>query len=357
MSKDYYKILGVDKSAGTDEIKKAYRKLAQKYHPDINKTPEAEAKFKEITEAYAVLSDPAKKTQYDQFGSTDFSGFGNAAGGNPFAGFDFSGLEDLGLEGIFDMFFGGGSRQTHRGAKNHGQDLQQSLTLTFQEAIFGTEKELSYKAYLACDVCGGTGAKNKKLDSCKNCGGKGIVMSQQRTIFGSFATQAICPKCQGQGTIPEQPCPSCNNGRLMGLKKTRVAIPAGVEDGAVIKLAGAGSAGIQGQPAGDLYINLKVNSDPRFSRRGQDIYSKKIIPISLAALGGKTEIETVHGKVELKIPPGTNDGLVFKLHGKGIASPHKKNLGDHLVEVEIEIPKHLSREQKDLLEKLSHLGM
>ena len=355
MKKDYYDILGVSKSASGDEIKKAYRKLAQKYHPDVNKTPEAEARFKEITEAYAILSDAGKRKQYDQFGTADFSGFGGGSG-SPFAGFDFSGLEDLGLENILEMFFGGG-RRTSRRRNSSGADMEQRIGLTFEEAIFGTEKEVSYKTYLPCGVCGGTGSRDKNFETCKNCGGKGTVVSNQRTIFGTFATSSICPKCQGEGKMIASPCPSCDAGRVMGLKKTRVAIPAGVENGSIIKITGAGEAGANNRTAGDLIIYITVSLSPKFTRQGQDIHTKNLIPLSLATLGGKTNIETVHGKVELKIPQATSSGTVFRLKNKGIASPSHKGLGDHFSEIIIDIPKNLTREQRQLLEKLSNLGM
>lgn len=355
MSKDYYKILGIDKSANADQIKSAYKKLAVKHHPDVNKEVGAEAKFKEINEAYQVLSDPQKRSNYDQFGSADMGNMGGRSSGQGFGGFDFSGFSGEGVGGfedIFDAFFGGGGRSKRR-AENRGHDVEILIELDFKDAIFGTEKDISYSVMSACQDCSGTGGTN--LKRCSECGGSGQVTRTTRTILGSFAQATICSRCKGKGEIPENTCRKCSgDGRTRQTKNIKVKIPAGVNDGSAIRIAEGGETGQDGD--GDLYLRIKVKPSREFEREDQDIFSEAEISFPQATLGDKVKIETVDGFIDLNIPAGTASHTQFRLRGRGVPYPNNpRQRGDHLVLIKIKVPKKISREEREILEKLKGL--
>ncbi len=350
--RDYYEVLGVDKGASEDELKKAYRKLARKYHPDLNKdNPEAADKFKEVNEAYEVLSDKDKRAKYDQFGfaGVDPSYGGGAAGAGGFGGFDMGDLGDL-----FGSFFGGGfggGRSQRRNAPQRGESIQQNLILSFEEAAFGCEKEISFNCIDTCDDCGGTGAaKGTTAETCPNCRGTGSVMQTQRTPLGVFQTQTTCPNCRGTGKIIKKPCAKCGGvGRLRKKRTFKVKVPAGIDEGQVLRERGMGSAGVNGGPAGDLLISISIRPHPIFTREGQDVYVD--IPVSFvqAALGDTLQVPTIDGRVEYKMPEGTQTGTVFRMRGKGIQNLNGRGRGDQYVRVNVEVPKNLSEKQKKLL--------
>ncbi|NTU98416.1 molecular chaperone DnaJ [Candidatus Falkowbacteria bacterium] len=354
MSKDYYNILGVDKGASQEDIKKAFRKKAHEYHPD--KPHGDEAKFKEINEAYQALGDPDKRAQYDRFGSN----FEQAQGGG-FNGFrDFSGFSQGGVEfdlnDLGDMFggmfgFGGGGRS--RGPQK-GQDLEMSVTIDFKEAVFGVERELQLKKGISCSHCHGNGAEpGSKIDTCATCNGTGRVIRVQRTILGNVQTQTTCNVCNGEGKIPSQKCKKCGGiGVIKEVVTLKVKVPAGIDHGQTIRLNGQGEAGHRGAPAGDLYLHVRITPLKGFTRDGENIHSDVEIGMVQAALGTKIEVETVDGKVTLKIPEGTQSGKVFILRGYGVPKINGRNRGDHLVRVIVKTPTNLSRKQRQLLEDL-----
>lgn len=352
MSKDYYKILGVDKGASQDEIKKAFRKKAHEYHPD--KATGDEAKFKEANEAYQVLSNEQKRAQYDQFGSD----FANGAGGG-FGGFDAGGMninmDDLGdiFGGLGDMFgFGGGGRSRTR--SRVGSDIQLILDIEFNEAVFGTEKEISFQKKVKCDHCKGNGAEpGTKIDTCKTCGGTGRVTRVQRTMLGNMQVQATCNDCQGEGKTYSQKCSKCGgSGVSIETVKLKVKIPAGIDTGEVIRLTGQGEAGERGAAAGDLYLKANIKPAQGFVRDGYDIKSKSEINFAQAALGDKIDVETVDGSVKLKIPVGTQSGTIFRLKGKGVTKLRGTGRGDQMVEVIVVTPTDLNRKQKGMLKEI-----
>ena len=355
MSKDYYNILGVSKTANQDEIKKAFRQKAHQHHPD--KQGGDEAKFKEINEAYQVLGDQKKRTQYDQFGS-DFS-HGQAGGGfSGFEGFSNGGFnvdfEDLGdvFGGLGDIFgFGGGQG---RGRQKRGRDIEMVLTIDFMDAVFGAEKEIGLQKTVKCDKCGGNGAEpGSKIETCKTCGGSGKVRRVQRTIFGQMQTQVVCSDCNGEGKTFDRKCSKCGGqGIVRDLARLKVKIPAGINEGESIRLSGQGEAGAKGAGAGDLYLRMRVSQDKRFEREGNDIKSGKEINFVQASLGDKIEIETVDGIITLKIPEGTQSGTVFKLRDRGVVKLNGRGRGDHLVKVIVKTPTGLSRKQRKALEEL-----
>jgi molecular chaperone DnaJ len=364
MSKDFYKILGVDKNASQDDIKKAFLKLAHQYHPD--KTGGDDSKFKEINEAYQVLGNAEKRKQYDQFGQT----FNGAGGFNPGAGFGNQGfggfqngqgfninMDDLGdmFGGLGDIFgFGGSSSRSRRRGPQRGEDIEAVITIDYNEAIFGTEKEVSLKKKVVCPKCEGSGAEpGAKIDTCPTCGGNGRVRRIQQTILGSIQTETICPTCGGEGKVPSKKCEECRGaGVILSTEKFKVKIPEGVDDGGRIRLGGFGEAGEKGAPAGDLFLNIRVRPSDKFERDGFDILTQREITFTQAVLGDKIEIETVYGPVELKIPEGTQSGTVFKLKAKGVPHPDGRGKGDHLVTVVIKTPKGLSKKQKEMLKDL-----
>lgn len=349
MSKDYYKILDIEKGASKDEIKKAFRKKAHQYHPD--KEGGDEAKFKEVNEAYQVLSDDQKRAQYDQFGSGAFNGAGGFGGGQGFGGFQGGmNFEDLG-DMFGDMFgFGGGSRGHGRQAR--GNDIQVDVQLTFKESVFGAEKDVQVSKNSTCERCGGNGAEpGTQLKTCDDCNGSGTKVTVQRTILGAMQSRTVCTSCHGQGEIPEQACTTCHGDGVEYKKRTlRISIPAGVETGMRIRVRGEGEAiGAAGMP-GDLYVMVHVTSDKRFRREGEKIYSQVDIGFTQAALGDEIQVDTVDGKVKLKIPAGTQAGNKLRIRGKGVQT--NRGRGDHIVIVNVETPKKLSREQKKLLKDL-----
>ncbi|MFZ5364604.1 MAG: molecular chaperone DnaJ [Patescibacteria group bacterium] len=353
MSKDYYKILGIEKTASQDEIKRAFRKLAQQYHPD--KPGGDEQKFKEINEAYQVLGDANKRQQYDQFGSTfdqagagGFNGFG---GQNPF-GSGFSSVNfDMGdLGDIFGDVFGFGSK-TKRKAR--GADIEVDLELQFKEAAFGTEKQIKLYKNIVCPVCHGNGAEpGTKINTCAACGGSGRQTRVQQTFLGAIQTQTTCSACQGQGKIPEKKCSKCSGiGIIKGDAEIKVSVPAGINNGESLKLSGQGEAG-SGGSAGDLYVHIKIKPDFDFHRDNYDILTNQQISFAQAALGDKIEINTIDGPVDLKIPAGTQPGTRFRLKGKGVPRLRGYGRGDHWVTIEVIVPKDLNRKQKQLLKEL-----
>lgn len=347
--KDYYDILGLQKGASEDEIKKAFRKLAIQYHPDKNQgNKEAEEKFKEINEAYQVLSDPQKKAQYDQFGTTDFNGGGFGEGG--FGGFDFSDLGGFG--DIFDTIFGGGfSGGRKKNGPQRGADIEYNLDLTFEEAVFGVEKEISVSRNEKCETCGGTGAKpGTSPKTCDKCGGSGQIRSQRSTPLGSFVTTSTCDKCGGKGKIIPDPCKTCHGtGKVRKSKKIKVNIPAGVDTGNVMPLRGQGEIGTNGGPSGDLYVNIRVNPHSTFKRKGYDIYIDEHISFAKATLGAEIKVPTIDGDVKYEIPAGTQSGTMFRLRGKGIPAVNGRGRGDQLVNIIVDIPKSLNEKQKEAL--------
>ena len=351
--RDYYEVLGVEKNADESTIKKAYRGLAKKYHPDMNPgNAEAEVKFKEASEAYAVLSDPERKRQYDQFGHAAFENGG--AGG--FGGFDFNSADFGDIFGdIFgDMFgggFGGAGRSSRKTGPRKGADMRLRMELKFEEAAFGIEREISLQREEECDTCHGSGAKpGTSTTTCPTCNGTGEVRQTTRTPFGNMINVAPCPNCQGAGTIIEHKCETCfGQGRVKKAKKINVKIPAGVDDGATIKMSGEGQLGYKGGPRGDLYIIINVIPHKLFERDGYNVYLEMPITFVQAALGDEVEVPTLDGKVKYKIPEGTQSGTVFRLRGKGIPHLRSTQRGDQLVKVSVEVPKKLSEKQKDLL--------
>lgn len=370
MANDYYQLLGVSKSANDDEIKKAYRKLAHKHHPD--KAGGDEAKFKEINEAYQVLSDKTKRSQYDQFGQTfDQAGRSGASGGQGFGGFDFSGFSsqnsqgfggDFEFEGgdfenIFSSIFNGG-RGGSATRKRKGKDIQVDVEIDFSEMVSGATRQINLRKSTTCDRCDGTGGENNsELKTCSTCGGAGRVQKVSRSFFGNFSQVAECPDCHGAGKRVEKKCSKCGgDGRIMAENKLEIKIPAGIDHGQTLSMQGAGEAGGVGGASGDLYINVHVKTHKEFKRNGQDILSSVEIPFSIAALGGETIIETIDGRLTLKIPAGTQSGEQFRIRDKGVPNLHSGVRGNQIVKVIVRIPKKLTREQKQLLEKLKQLG-
>lgn len=344
-NRDYYEVLGLQKGASDDEIKRAFRKLAIKYHPDKNKgNKEAEDKFKEINEAYQVLSDPQKKANYDQFGTADFNGGGFGGGG--FGGFDMGGFGD-----IFETFFGGSGSSRRRNGPVRGNDIEYTLTLTFEEAVFGVEKEISITRSENCEHCHGSGAEEGTAPkTCPTCGGSGQVRVQRQTPLGSFVSTSTCDRCNGNGTIVEKPCTHCRGkGHIRKSRKIKVNVPAGVDTGNVMPLRGQGEHGLRGGSPGDLYIRINVTPSKVFTRKGNDIYIETHISMSKAALGTEITVDTVDGNVKYTIPEGTQSGTLFRLKGKGIARVNSTGKGDQYVKVIVDIPKGLTQKQKEAL--------
>lgn len=350
-NKNYYDILEISKEASDEEIKKAYRKLAMKYHPDRNQgNKEAEEKFKDINEAYQILSDPQKKAQYDQFGTTDFSGFGGPSGGAGGFDFDFSGMG--GFEDIFDSFFGGfSSGRQRRNGPERGADLEYTVNLTFNEAVFGVEKEISISKNEKCETCSGTGAKpGTSSKTCDKCGGTGQVRNQRNTPLGSFVTTGTCDKCGGTGNVIDSPCSTCHGkGTVRKNKKIKINIPAGVDTGNVLPLRGQGQPGKNGGPNGDLYINIRVTPHQMFIRKGFDIYIDEHISFGKAVLGIELKVPTIDGDVKYKVPAGTQPGTVFRLKGKGVQKVNGHGRGDQYVKLIIDVPKSINDKEKEAL--------
>ncbi len=345
--KDYYEVLGLTKGASDDEIKKSYRKMAKKYHPDVNKEPGAEDKFKEVNEAYEVLSDPQKKATYDQFGHAGMEGAGFNQGG-------FGGFEDF--SDIFGSFFGGGfggGRTRQSNGPRKGNDRFMQMRIDFMDAVFGKEEEITIDVDEQCTACGGTGAYSKSdIHTCSTCGGSGKVTSQQRTPFGVFQSQSVCPDCGGSGKTVAKKCDKCH-GRGYEHKRVKlnIKIPAGIQSGQQVRVPNKGERGINGGSNGDLYIEILVTRHKTFVRDGNDI--RITVPISAldATLGCKLEVPTVYGDVDLTIPAGTQHGQQFRLRGKGVKTQRGAQ-GDQFVEVVIEIPTKITREEKELYETI-----
>ena len=349
--RDYYEVLGVSKTASDSEIKSAYRKLAKKYHPDMNPgDKEAEAKFKEASEAYAILSDADKRRQYDQFGHAAFDGgAGGGAGGFDFNGFD---MGDI-FGDIFGDFFGGGGRS--RSANNgpmKGQNVRVSVHLTFEEACFGTEKEIELNIKEDCAKCHGTGAKpGTQPDTCSKCGGKGQVVFTQQSLFGVVRNVQACPDCHGTGKIIKDRCPDCGgSGYISRRKKISVSIPAGIDNGQSIRIRDKGEPGINGGPRGDLLVQVIVGRHPIFQRQDYDIYSTAPITFAQAALGAEVRIKTIDGDVMYTVKPGTQTDTRVRLRGKGVPTTRNKQVrGDHYVTLVVQVPTKMNAEQKELL--------
>lgn len=356
MSKDFYKTLGVEKNADAAEIKKAYRKLAMKYHPDQNKdNPEAEAKFKEINEAYDVLKDDQKRAAYDQFGSAAFDGSmgGGRGPGGGFSGFGggAGGFSDI-FEDMFGDFMGGGGSRAGRGqSAMRGSDLQYTLEISLEEAFKGKEATIKVPVNSTCDNCDGSGAeKGSSSEGCSTCDGIGRVRQQQ----GFFTIERTCPTCQGQGSIIKNPCKKCSGqGRIRKEKTLKIKVPHGVDTGRRIRLAREGEAGVRGGPAGDLYVLLAIKPHKFFKRDGANLYCRIPIPMTKAVLGGEIEVPTIEGKTsEVKIPEGTQTGQQFRLRGKGMTLLQSEARGDLFIEIFVETPVNLNKKQKDIMKQL-----
>ena len=349
--RDYYEVLGVSKTASDDEIKKAFRTLAKKYHPDMHPgDKECEEKFKEAQEAYAVLSDAEKRKQYDQFGHAAFDGTGGGAGG-----FDFSGMDMGDIFGdIFGDFFGGGSRRRGNDGPMKGQNLRTSVRITFEEAVFGCEKEIEMVLKDECQKCHGTGAKpGTTPETCPKCGGKGKVVFTQQSFFGTVQNVTSCPECQGTGQIIKEKCSDCHGtGYISRKKRISVSIPAGIDNGQSVRIREKGEPGINGGPRGDLLVEVRVAPHAIFQRSEYDIYSSAPISFAQAALGGEVMIDTLDGKVVYEVKPGTQTDTRIRLRGKGIPSLRNKNMrGDHYVTLVVQVPTSLSHEAKETLRK------
>ena len=350
--RDYYEVLGVDKSAGASEIKKAYYKLAKKYHPDVNPgDAEAEKNFKEINEAYAILSDEDKKAKYDQYGHAAFENGGAGGGyGAGFEGFDFG--------DIFSSFFGGGfggGTSSRRNAPQRGEDVYARITLSFEEAVRGCKKDITYGRVQKCAECDGSGAKKgSSVDTCKKCGGSGQIRVQQRTMLGMMQSMRECDECRGKGKIIKEPCSNCRSTGYVKLSKTvSVTIPAGINDSNNISLRGMGNDGRNGGPSGDLIISVSVKPHAVFERDGSDIYCDVPINYWEAVLGDEIEIPTLEGKEKFTIPEGTQTGTTFTLKGRGINRVNSSYRGNLYITVNVDVPKNPNTKQKELLEELA----
>ena len=352
--RDYYEVLGINKNASDSEIKKAYRHMAKQYHPDMNPGDKAaEAKFKEVNEAYEILSTADKKARYDQFGHAGVdpnSGF-NGYGG--FGDFDFGNVGDI-FESFFgNMGFGGSSRR--RNGPQKGADIKTYTDITFDQAAFGIEKEIEISRHEHCEECQGTGAKKGTQPvTCSNCNGAGQVQYKQNTPFGQFVNVKTCEQCHGEGKVIKEPCPVCQgNGKIRKSRKIKINVPGGIDDQQIISLRGEGEPGIKGGPAGDLYIVVRVKSHPLFKRDGFNVICEMPITFAQAALGAEVEIPTLDGKVAYTIPEGTQTGSVFRLKGKGIQNLRGHGRGDQYVKVNLEVPKSLNDKQKQLLKQFA----
>ncbi len=363
--KDYYEVLGLTKGASVDEIKAAYKRLAKEFHPDVSKAPDAEAKFKEVQEAYGVLSNEQKKAQYDQFGHAGTQGFSGyrGYGGGGFSSMgpdvDFSeifsqfGFSGSGMEDLFGDAFarsGGGRRRERR-----GEHIRAELDLKFNEAIRGAQKDIHVERLEPCATCKGSGAADgaSKI-SCTTCKGSGVLRQSQRTPFGMFTSQSPCPTCGGEGRIVEKPCADCKGHGIARVRRTiKVSVPAGIDNGQHLRLVGQGHASTTGGPAGDLFVVAFVEPHDVFKRDGSDVYCEVPVSFAEASLGASVDVPTIDGEVKLHVPAGSASGTVFRLKGKGVADPNTKRRGDEFVKIKIEVPKKLSKRQKDLLNEFA----
>lgn len=346
--RDYYEVLGVDKGASKEEIRKAYRKLARKYHPDVNKDPDAEDKFKEVKESYETLSDDQKRARYDQFGhaGTQSQGFGG--------GQDFSG----GFGDIFDMFFGGGGARRDPNAPQQGADLQYRMVLDFEEAVFGKESEITIPRDETCHTCDGDGAKpGTKPARCSHCNGSGQINTEQNTPFGRMVNQRPCHHCQGRGTVITDKCETCHgDGTVKKNKKIKVTIPAGIDEGQQIRVSNQGEPGKNGGPSGDLFVVVQIREHDFYKREGDHIFLELPVTFTQAALGDEIKVPTVHGEVMLKVPAGTQSGKTFRLRGKGVPNVRGYGKGDQHVTIRVVTPTKLSSRQKEILKEFNEIG-
>jgi len=354
--RDYYEILGVSKTATESEIKSAFRKKAKECHPDLHPGDKAaEAQFKELNEAAEVLIDPEKRAKYDQFGHAAFDP--SMGGQDPFAGGGFGGFGDLGdiLGQMFGGGFGGGFGGSARNGPVPGDDMRYSVTISFEEAAFGTEKEIVIPREETCATCGGTGAKpGTQPVKCKTCNGTGQVRTQQNTILGSFTSTRPCAACRGTGKVIEDPCSDCHGtGRVRRNIKKKLKIPAGIDNGQMLRLPGLGNAGHRGGQSGDLYVTISVRPHKTFVRKGHDLYMEMPVTYTTAALGGSITVQTLDGSVKYNVPAGTQTGSTFRLHEQGIKRLNANGKGDLFVTVKVDVPKHLTDEQKTLLEQFA----
>lgn len=349
MSTDYYELLGVPRDAPAADIKRAFRKLARQYHPDVAKDDaEAEHRFKEIARAYEVLSDPEKRARYDRFGPEGVT----APGGDPFAG---AGLGDL-----FDAFFGGdpfGFGTGRQGEPTRGPDAEVRLALDFEESVFGAAKTVEARLPVECETCEGSGCRPGTYPStCAQCGGSGQVRQVRRSLLGQMVTAHACPACRGTGREIRSPCPDCGGeGRVTRLRRLEVEVPAGIASGQRLRLAGRGPVGVRGAPAGDLYVEVSVAAHPDYERHGDDLVRMLRLPFTQAALGARLTLDTLDGEEELAVPPGTQHGRVFRLRGRGVPRLRGAGRGDLLVVVEVEVPEDLSEEEDELVRRLAEL--
>lgn len=354
--KDYYQILGIEKGASDEEIKKSFRKLAHKYHPD--KEGGDEAKFKEVNEAYQVLSDKEKRSQFDQFGTTfdqgaPGGGFEGGFSGSPFEGGGMN-FEDIDLGDIFSNFFGGRRREARRPGPRQGEPITISLDILFEDAVFGTEREVELYKRVKCSACKGNGAEpGTKITTCSKCQGQGRVKQMQQTVLGAFAQVIVCPDCQGEGKIPESPCKKCGgDGRVKEYEKVKVKIPAGITGGQAIEIEGKGEAGDKGGPPGSLLVKINVSPHKVFDRDGYNLMVDFPISFTQAALGDEIEFDTLDGKIKLKVPSGVQSGKTIVVAGKGVPHLHGGGRGDLLVDVRVVTPSKVSKKEKELLHKL-----
>ncbi len=356
---DYYNVLGVDRNASDKEINAAYRKLAKKYHPDINHEPGAEEKYKKINEAYEVLHDQQKRAQYDQFGAAGVNGQGGFGGAGQGGYSDFGGFGDFG--DIFNDFFGGAggtSRHADPKAPTRGEDLDYTLTIDFMDAIKGKKTQVSYTRSETCQTCHGNGAeKGTQPVTCDKCGGSGIMTISQKSMIGVIRRQTTCDKCRGRGVIIEHPCHTCHgNGVVDGKNTIEVNIPAGIDNGQQLRYEGQGEAGKNGGPYGDLYISYRIRPSKDFERKGNTIYTTVPISFAQATLGDEINVKTVHGEKQLKIPAGTQPNKEFTLHGEGVPYLRGNGNGDQITTIQVQIPKTINQKQKDALVEFVQAG-
>ncbi|MCA9371080.1 MAG: molecular chaperone DnaJ [Candidatus Peregrinibacteria bacterium] len=353
MARDYYSILGIEKSASAADIKKAYRNLSKQWHPDKHKgDKDAEAKFKEINEAYEVLGNEKRRKQYDTFGAAGGSG----GGGQGFGGFDFSGFQqgDFGGFGdIFETFFGGGAGGRGRTQRSQrGEDIQVRIAIEFAEVLHGCKKTIAISTFVSCTDCQGSGSQGGKTVSCSECGGTGQVVKTAQSFFGTIQQAMMCRACNGAGQVPEKPCTTCKaEGRVQQKREVTIDIPAGIDDGQTLRITGEGNAGKHGTPAGDLFVIIQVKPDARFERHGNDIHSIISIPVVDAILGTDISVPTVHGNVILSVPAGTQPKQVLRMKGKGLPQVSSSRMGDQYITINIDIPQKLSRQEKKLMEE------
>lgn len=343
MAKDYYSVLGVSREASPDEIKKAYKTLAKKYHPDLNKNKDAEAKFKEINEAYGVLGNEKNRQQYDNFGTTGdgAQGFGSGGFQGGQYGFDFGDL--------FDTIFGGFGGMGRRGPRK-GSDLQYEIKIDLEDAYHGVEKSISFEKYETCSHCKGMGGTN--IQHCETCNGRGVVQQAKRTVFGVFSTTTTCPKCKGEGSVVKDKCEHCSGeGRVIKEKKLKIKIPKGIENGMNIRISGEGELGEKNAPPGDLYVNVLINKNETFERKEDDLITKVPLSFIQAVFGDEIEVPTIDGKAKLKVPAGTQSETSFRLKGKGMPALRTSSFGDEFVKVKVEVPKKLTSKQRSILEE------